>query len=69
MQKSRPPPSVCSGAGNTPTNSFCSAAGNAPAIDYSRPAATLTTHFKHSVTQTLEGNEEEKKKSEKVRTL
>ncbi|KAL7504832.1 hypothetical protein ACHAXN_002383 [Cyclotella atomus] len=54
-------PSACTATGNTPTNSFCSAAGNAPVIDYARNA--WVTHVHQSVTQTIEGNEEEKTKS------
>lgn len=56
-----PPPSVCTATTNSPTNSFCSAAGNAPAIDYSRP---WKAYLHESVTQTIEGSDEEKKKSE-----
>jgi hypothetical protein len=56
-------PSVCTDTGNIPTNSFCSAAGNAPAIDYARNAWVPFMH--RSVTQTIEGNEEEKKESSK----
>jgi hypothetical protein len=55
------PPSVCTETTNSPTNSFCSAAGNAPAIDYSRP---WKAYLHESVTQTIEGSDEEKKKSE-----
>ena len=59
------PGSVCTVSSKTDANSFCSSAGNAPATDYSRPTAASYLH--QSVTQTIEGNEDEKKKSEKVR--
>ena len=41
---------------------FSSSAGNAPAKDYSR-TETLSRLHHHSVTQTLDGNVEEKKKT------
>lgn len=51
---------LCGETANTPSNSFCSPSGNAPARDYS----STSWMAQESVTQTIEGNEEEKKKSE-----
>ena len=45
-----------------PSFMFSSTAGNAPAKDYSRPEMLSRLHH-HSVTQTLDGNAEEKKKT------
>eukprot|EP00956_Cyclotella_meneghiniana_P017121 scaffold27601_cov69-Cyclotella_meneghiniana.AAC.10 len=53
------PSQLCGETANTPSNSFCSPSGNAPARDYS----STSWMAQESVTQTIEGNEEEKEKS------